>query len=83
MTRGDGEQVNTIKKGSAPGLAKVRAVGGWEGLAAAVVIMARHDAARGDTAAADWLHHVAPVVLAWVFVDLDPAYLQRRLSPAA
>ena len=60
-------------------VSKVVTVGGWEGLLVAVVIVARRDALRGDTKAAEWIATVAPYVLGWVFSDIDPAALAYRL----
>jgi len=57
------------------------AVGGWEGLAVAVVIVARQDAIRGDTKAGEWLATVAPYVLGWVFPDMDPIAFADYLRP--
>ena len=60
-------------------VSKAVTVGGWEGLIVAVVIVARRDALRGDTKAAEWVATVAPYVLGWGFSDIDPVVFAYRL----
>ena len=61
-------------------VSKAVSVGGWEGLAVAVVIVARNDAHKGDTKARYWLHHEAPYLLGLVFPDVDPDTLIAHLN---
>jgi uncharacterized membrane protein len=61
-------------------LSRAAAVGGWEGLAVAIVIVARNDAHKGSEEARHWLATVAPMVLGWVFVDMDPATFTAHLN---
>ena len=63
-------------------VSKAVTVGGWEGLIVAVVIVARRDALRGDTKAAEWVATVAPYVLGLAFPDIEPVVFADRLRLA-